>query len=461
MITTDDIRRRIYEVVPAASFHMHKVLSLTEIVLTDTVATAAVDVGARSRLCLNPTFVEQYCARDEHLFLLVLHELHHVILGHTRLFPRVTRAHNIAFDALINATLSKQFRGPEFDGFFEALNPWTAFPARLLRPPPSWRATGGKVPESDLVGLPQREKRIIRRLYDRDYEQVTFQEILDLLKERAEEAWAQVLPLLLGDHSPEANEEQARIAEGVMESLGEVLKEWAKSYRPSDDRQASKAFDLPFTKDARNHYRHALEDFLRRAGAYDGTCGPTRRVIRPHTRDIETVLPQWRDRRIPAFTSLWGTAPIVQRGTITEARPVQTPFARAHVYLDISGSMMEVLPDLATALHRPWKRGHCRLFTFSTVVDEARRDGSRPKPVQNTYGTSIQCVFEHLLAIPKAERPRRIAILTDGLVRDLAVETQRELESAGIQVHVALTPPYRDQQVKHIAHRIVHLPIRA
>ena len=37
--------------------------------------------------------------RDEHLFLLVMHELHHVLLGHTRLFPRASRAHNIAFDA--------------------------------------------------------------------------------------------------------------------------------------------------------------------------------------------------------------------------------------------------------------------------------------------------------------------------------------------------------------------------
>ena len=88
-MTTDDIRRRIYEVVPAASFHMHKILSLTEIVLTDTVPTAAVDVGARSRLSLNPTFVEQHCASDEHLFLLVMHELHHVILGHTQ----IGRAH--------------------------------------------------------------------------------------------------------------------------------------------------------------------------------------------------------------------------------------------------------------------------------------------------------------------------------------------------------------------------------
>ena len=459
-MTTDDIRRRIYEVVPAASFHMHKILSLTEIVLTDTVPTAAVDVGARSRLSLNPTFVEQYCASDEHLFLLVMHELHHVILGHTRLFPRVTRAHNIAFDALINATLAKQFREPEFDGFFEVLNPWAAFPSRLLRPPPSWRANGGRILESDLVGIPEREQDIIRRLYGTGSEQVTFQEILDLLKDRAEQAWAEIEPFLLGDHSPEANDEQARIAEGVMESLGEVLREWGKPYRPPGDGEASKAFDLPFTKLTRQRYRHALEDFLRKAGAYDSASGATHRVIRTQPRDIETVLPQWRDRRIPAFTTLWGSTPLIQRGTIEETRPRQQPFARAHVYLDISGSMLDILPELAGALHRPWKQGHCRLFTFSTVVDEVLRKGSQPTPVQNTFGTLIQCVFEHVLDLPRAERPRRIAIVTDGMVGDLAQTIEWKLESVDLQVHVALTPPYHERDVKPYADRIVHLPPR-
>jgi hypothetical protein len=49
---------------------------------------------------VNPRFVADRCRSDAHLFMLVLHELHHVLPGHTRLFPRATPAHNLAFDAV-------------------------------------------------------------------------------------------------------------------------------------------------------------------------------------------------------------------------------------------------------------------------------------------------------------------------------------------------------------------------
>ena len=67
-----------------------------------------------------------------------MHELWHVILAHTRLYPRPTGAHNIAFDAVINAGLAREFPGPEYRGFFEAVNPAETFPGLLLRPPEGW-----------------------------------------------------------------------------------------------------------------------------------------------------------------------------------------------------------------------------------------------------------------------------------------------------------------------------------
>ena len=67
------------------------------------VATAAEECSFAPRMLLNPQFVAQCCQRDGHLLMLVMHELQHIILGHTRLFPRVTIAHNLAFDAIINA----------------------------------------------------------------------------------------------------------------------------------------------------------------------------------------------------------------------------------------------------------------------------------------------------------------------------------------------------------------------
>jgi hypothetical protein len=34
----------------------------------------------------------------EKLLMLIMHELHHVLLGHTRLFPRLTQIDNLVFD---------------------------------------------------------------------------------------------------------------------------------------------------------------------------------------------------------------------------------------------------------------------------------------------------------------------------------------------------------------------------
>ena len=72
------------------------------------VRTACIECADRPRLLLNLEFVQRSCTTRERLTALILHELAHVSFGHTRLFPRPTPAHNVAFDALINATILAQ-----------------------------------------------------------------------------------------------------------------------------------------------------------------------------------------------------------------------------------------------------------------------------------------------------------------------------------------------------------------
>ena len=89
----------------AGDLALEAFLRISRIELTDSVPTAAIECVGRPRLFLNPAFINAHCDTDERLFMLVLHEIHHVLLGHTRLFPRPTPAHNLAFDAVINAVL--------------------------------------------------------------------------------------------------------------------------------------------------------------------------------------------------------------------------------------------------------------------------------------------------------------------------------------------------------------------
>jgi hypothetical protein len=101
------IRERIFNVLPAASYQMEKLFGLFDIEFSNETETACVECRTTPRLLLNKGFLDEYCRDNGDLFLLILHELYHVILGHTRLFPRVAPIDNIVFDAVINSMLCR------------------------------------------------------------------------------------------------------------------------------------------------------------------------------------------------------------------------------------------------------------------------------------------------------------------------------------------------------------------
>ena len=78
-----ELRQRILGSFPAGRYALEGLFRLVDMVLDDEVETAAVECVAAPRLLLSPAFLEERCRTDEHLLMLVLHELHHVILGHT------------------------------------------------------------------------------------------------------------------------------------------------------------------------------------------------------------------------------------------------------------------------------------------------------------------------------------------------------------------------------------------
>ena len=118
MTDPQDLTRRVLDAVPAGSYAMQALLSLARIEVSTDVPTAAVSCERRPALLINPDFVAAHCRTDEHLFMLVMHELYHVLLGHTRLYRVMTPAHNLAFDAVINAMLFARFPAVPYTSFF-------------------------------------------------------------------------------------------------------------------------------------------------------------------------------------------------------------------------------------------------------------------------------------------------------------------------------------------------------
>lgn len=518
-MTTDAsaIRTRLFNVVPAASFQLERMLSLVDVVLTDAVSSAAVECSRTPRMLLNPQFLERYCQSDGHLLMLVLHELQHVILGHTRLFPRATWANNLAFDAVINAMLCRQF--PSEADFFRNTNGWDTFPARLLRPAPGWPHEPQPLPADASDG----ERRVHALLYGNRQQQVTYHEVFKLLvtelKQRDAhadlDAAGQTGPgssggsqqgpvdseggdkgagdsggggksngggdgggnisgqsgngevVLLGDHGGTRGEGQFDEAAVRDETFQAVLRRIVEGWPPPDQRLAGRdtgrdqpGWTLDATATPEATLRRAVKRLLARAGVTAGTArGRRRRMNETTPTVVHTVVPQGRDRRAHAWHRLYGSAPVLWRGSTATVRRLNRPNPVPHVYLDVSGSMHAALPPLAAVLRKPVRDDALRLFVFSTVVDEARPGDLSGQRFENTGGTDIRCVLTHLAAMPARERPRRVVLLTDGYVGSVDPGVLELLHVSLYVGHYPIFGPQSLNDLKGVATFVEVLPV--
>ena len=400
------LEERLVSCLPAATFEMETLCRLAGIVESREIETAAVECRRHPRLLVNPDFVAEHCARDEHLFLLVMHELWHVILAHTRLYPRPTLAHNIAFDAVINAGLARQFPGPEYRGFFEALNPADTFPGCLLRPPEGWPAAP-VLPDCGPPGT----REIVARLYpapEAEASTPTYQEILDLLAAalaaRSDAPASE--PFLLGDHADEENEIRALDDEVFGETVRRIVAAWPPPPFPLGGRDAAARHG-----ELGHPARAALAST--RASPSRGSCGarsagipapaPRRRRGLVAAPGGLGVLPNSADRLRPSRRAL-GLA----RHPLDADEPEPAARARAarsrprlprRVRLDAGAAPRAA----ACSLRRTCRRsGRAQVFQFSTEVEPLGARRAAPR------ASSRRPRHRHPLRLrPPARRPAR------------------------------------------------------
>src|SRR5271166_815772 len=99
--------------------------------------------------------------------------------------------------------------------------------------------------------------------------------------------------------------------------------------------------------------------------------------------------------------------------------------------------MTACLPYLSAACRDPFKRGELKIFAFSTVVSQCRSHKLDNVLLQNTRGTDINSVLEHMTGMPARRRPKVILIATDGYVGQGRTDLIASLNR--IRVVVALT----------------------
>jgi len=434
---TSRIIRRLLGSLPAASFEMEAFSRLAGIVASRRIPTAAVECTQRPRLLMNPDFVAQYCVRDEHLFLLVMHELWHILLAHTSLYSRVTKAHNIAFDAIINSTLSRLFPTAPYQGFFDVLNPADQFPHMLLRPPEGWPDW----PQyRDDVG-PLGTARVMRQLYPPGGNTLVhphYSEILALIRQDMKDRGIPENVILLGDHDGNADYD----APFLGDMMNEMLERWPSSVLDYLPNQTGSPWCIT-RQPTVQVVRQTFASILRRVCDSANQQQYLRQRVPQLSSGGTGVLPNAADRLRPARRRLGIESLLWEQPMPRKVRQME-PHAASFIYLDVSGSMGAMLPYLVDLLLPFMARGQAQVFQFSTCVAPLSLHDLKQNQLHTSGGTAIRCVTEHL--VDNLRRVRRVLILTDGFTGHPAPDHLQRLQEAQTRVHVVLPAESHNQR---------------
>ena len=424
------IAARIARSLPGASFELEALVRLVGIIETTSIPSAAVSCSGRSRLLVNPEFVQRWCQQDEHLFLLVMHEMWHVLLGHTTLYPRTTIRHNIAFDAIINAGLARQHPEPQYRGFFEEINSPDEFPQLLLRPPRNWPHD----PEYQVKG-PRGTRDVLRRLYPpADKQSVlmpTYEEVLALLDDVLDDNHVK----LLGDHRPEGESADPMNDPAFAGAVRRIVESWPPPPVLMRGRDAGGQVintwvqPVVVATDVRREFMKALEKVLRPA-----TDGARSDAVEQRAVQVGPgPLPNEFDRAQHAKRRLGQQLVLPNQRLVLPVRNAQPPM-RALVYLDVSGSMSHLLPHLTDLLMPTTRRGLTQLRQFSTVVQALPLEDLASGKIATSGGTGIDCVLADMLTRPE----RRVLLLTDGYVGEPNTYLLEQVKDARFEIVTVL-----------------------
>lgn len=423
---------RLLQAFPSGSFCLPAMLELAAIEETDSVPTAAVECAMRPRLLLNPHWIEKHAATPEKLVMLTLHELHHVVLGHTRLYPRATSLDNLVFDAVINSMLCHLLPDPACTTLMTDFYDHRVFPECFLRPAPEWKpGERGKTP----AALQKPELSHLAPLHRRLYspEGVGYEELREALRTKASPNTFGSVPLL-GDHRDEsdgassAGQLEIR-SPALLSEVSRIVERWPQP--PTPIRGRSLADVLGSTRivvQPASNARQLASLLLRVAGVQSGG---RIRAWRDRPHPVETPIPSL-NRRSTVLRSL-GCRPLLHRSE-TAVRQHVASGDLVHIYLDVSGSVGSVIPALYGAVLACMRYVHPKVHLFSTIVADVNLSQLRSGVCKTTNGTCIECVGSHM----EQHRVRRAVLITDGHVGKPGASTARVLERAIIGV--AMTP---------------------
>ena len=366
-------------------------------------------INADGLLRYNPDFVQQNVRTEADLFCLVFHELLHPAFGH--FIHGNDEMTNIACDAIINSVISNLFpQASAWGCLFSSLYPERGLSAILRR--------GSKLGYS-------RYRRLYEYLYPghgTSNTHLSAGEVIQTLKALAPAGEQNIL--LLGTHGVGDDDARGK-ARGSS---------WSDKITSDVSRDVLAALKAAGT--CAGHF-DSLMDLIVEVLHTKSTVREdlllgyaTRKKLdrffddHQHPRRITSPFPVNPSRRDMVLLSA-GVWPGFFRNRQPEVIKKQKGVA---IYLDVSGSVNESLPEILGVLSH-YRQRIGTVYLFSNAVVEVPFQRLCAGEVKTTYGTDFDCVARSILE----KEYERAVVITDGYA-DLKEENAEELKKGGVRI---------------------------
>ena len=422
---------RILDCFPSGSYAMSGLLRLLDIEETTSVPTAAVECKLQPKLLMNPEFVSKHAQTPEKLLMLVMHELHHVLLGHTTLFPRLTPEQNFVFDAVINGIVCRMFPSPEHTAFFTDYYKADVFPECLLRPAVGWPETqNGFI--ADYPGLDNQSehfKSLVRDVHAALYSDAgaSYKEVFDILPKALDGKGIGDIPLM-GGHLVEdgAGGDLQHTSPLLFEIVRELVESWPQPPDPIKGRSLADVLNTSNVKPIKQQSkRRKLEALIKKVAGFSVHGN----LYRQQSSNLTFISPIPSMNRKSMVMQVMGVQPMLHSAQMPWKQ--RSPSGeKVHVYVDVSGSMDSVLNSLYGAVLDCKDMVFGKVHLFSNRIADVTLDELRKGKCITTGGTDIECVAKHI----KSNQVRRALLITDGWVGQAKGQHHEILESTKLAV---------------------------
>ena len=446
------------------------------------IPTLGVPLEGPPKILYNPDFVQEHCNSNAHFAMAVLHELYHILLGHTffmraKTFGDVSqKTLNIAFDAMINATICMQYPSTTFQSFFTNFYDKAKMPQALLRPRSRparfWERKRYKQLYT-LVGLPPEATIEIIEQYEKETSGVQLlgnhnggffddsgnsnipdalldrvaQEIMDnisgdLNRIASEKKWKAQRRLNHKQYELNRKKYQTDISKDEIEKLKKEVK---KLKQELDEIRNTPGYSLSAFGSILGErieaikQKKALEEELTKVASQSSYSKIESQIKSLFPKIPEkSVIPNFRNRK--AIVSL--TAGIYQPFYMNPLRPKD--FGQITLYIDVSGSMDQYMSTIYKVTAGCSEYLNDDIYVFSNKVAKITKEDLLHGKVISTGGTD-DCFLDHALE----NNFSKIMVFTDGFLK-IKQKNIEEVAKRNMKILTVYTPGFSDRSLKKI-----------